>query len=106
MPKLRQMDLAWPIWRNPLGSGGKRVTMAWCFPEARSSAMIWRMKSSGLLAISFSEVMGRYSVLKSLSSSEKVIDTLQAGQHFFPAQSHEDIKHRGAGQLAGEHGPH
>jgi len=25
MPKLRQIDLAWPMWRKPFGSGGKRV---------------------------------------------------------------------------------
>src|SRR5262249_30866712 len=25
-PKFRQIDLAWPMWRYPLGSGGKRVT--------------------------------------------------------------------------------
>jgi hypothetical protein len=50
--------------------------------------------------------MGRYSVGKSLSSSEKVIDTTQAGQHLFPAQGHDDIKHRRPGQLTGEHGPH
>ena len=26
MPKLRAIDLAWPMWRWPLGSGGNRVT--------------------------------------------------------------------------------
>ena len=25
MPKFRQMDLAWPMWSQPLGSGGNRV---------------------------------------------------------------------------------
>src|SRR3546814_5394109 len=29
----------------PLGSGGKRVRMAECFPSARSWRTIWRMKS-------------------------------------------------------------
>src|ERR1019366_281321 len=47
-PKLRQMDLAWPMCRYPLGSGGKRV----CTRPAnllvfRSSRMISRMKFEG-----------------------------------------------------------
>src|SRR5688572_16113482 len=49
MPKLSEMDLAWPTWRKPLGSGGKRVT-TWppCVPRATSSATTARMKSRGL----------------------------------------------------------
>ena len=26
MPKLSEIDFAWPMWRWPLGSGGNRVT--------------------------------------------------------------------------------
>ena len=48
IPKFRQIDLAWPMCRYPFGSGGKRVaTRPPCFPAARSSATIVRMKSAG-----------------------------------------------------------
>jgi len=43
-PKLRTIDLAWPKWRYPFGSGGNRVTMPLCLPEARSASITWRMK--------------------------------------------------------------
>src|SRR6185295_9155590 len=43
-PKLRTIDLAWPKWRYPFGSGGKRVTIPLCLPEARSASTTWRMK--------------------------------------------------------------
>ena len=43
-PKLRQIALAWPKCRYPFGSGGKRVTISWYLPEARSASTIWRMK--------------------------------------------------------------
>src|SRR3990172_3486706 len=49
IPKLRQMDLAWPIWRCPFGSGGNRVTTRPPYlPALRSAATISRMKSEGL----------------------------------------------------------
>src|SRR5690606_33737533 len=44
-PKFRQIDLACPRWRYPFGSGGNRVTVPSCLPEARSSSMISRIKS-------------------------------------------------------------
>ena len=48
MPKLRQMDLACPIWRYPLGSGGKRVaTRPWNLLDLRCSSIISLMKSEG-----------------------------------------------------------
>src|SRR5437867_9335791 len=41
IPKLRQMDLAWPICRYPFGSGGKRVsTRPPCLPVVTSSETI------------------------------------------------------------------
>src|SRR5438477_6587918 len=44
-PKFKWMDLAWPIWRYPFGSGGKRV---WTRPPYllvfKSSRMISRIK--------------------------------------------------------------
>src|SRR5438094_10509333 len=47
MPKLRQIDLAWPMWRYPFGSGGKRVTTRPPhLPVRRSSSTIRRTKSS------------------------------------------------------------
>ena len=47
-PKLRQIDLAWPMCRYPFGSGGKRVaTRPPFFPTLMSSLTIVRMKSSG-----------------------------------------------------------
>src|SRR6266487_1719446 len=46
MPKLRQIDLAWPICRCPFGSGGNRVTTRPPFlPACRSAATISRIKS-------------------------------------------------------------
>src|SRR5208282_3557306 len=49
-PKLRQIDLAWPICRYPFGSGGNRV---WTRPPNllvfKSSRMISRMKFEGPL---------------------------------------------------------
>ncbi len=46
MPKLRQIDLAWPMWRYPFGSGGKRVTTRPpCLPVRLSSATMSRTKS-------------------------------------------------------------
>src|SRR5450756_85072 len=45
IPELRQIDFAWPMWRYPFGSGGKRVTTVWCRPSRRSAATISRMKS-------------------------------------------------------------
>jgi hypothetical protein len=46
MPKFEQIDLAWPMCRNPLGSGGNRVAGARPNrPVATSSATISRMKS-------------------------------------------------------------
>src|SRR3970282_2273802 len=46
-PKLRQIDLAWPMCRYPLGSGGKRVTTSVTRPSATSSPTTARMKSRG-----------------------------------------------------------
>src|SRR5690606_5446122 len=47
-PKFRQIDLAWPICRKPLGSGGKRVcTRPSCLPLCKSCSIIWRMKFDG-----------------------------------------------------------
>src|SRR5208283_3734576 len=44
-PKLMQMDLAWPMWRYPLGSGGKRVcTRPLYLFVFRSSRMMSRIK--------------------------------------------------------------
>mmetsp|Transcript_38318 Transcript_38318/g.109472 ORF Transcript_38318/g.109472 Transcript_38318/m.109472 type:complete len:276 (-) Transcript_38318:120-947(-) len=43
-PKLRQMLLAWPMCRKPLGSGGKRVTTSLCTPFSMSAATICLMK--------------------------------------------------------------
>src|SRR5678815_2281260 len=52
MPKLRQMDLAWPMWRYPFGSGGKRVaTRPACLPLALSALTISRMKSRRSLTV-------------------------------------------------------
>src|SRR5579872_2666695 len=45
MPKLRAIDLAWPICRYPFGSGGKRVTIAAYFLASRSVRTMSRMKS-------------------------------------------------------------
>src|SRR5438046_7745374 len=51
MPKLRQIDLTWPMWGKPFGSGGNRVAMGRPNrPVAASSATISRMKSCGLAA--------------------------------------------------------
>jgi hypothetical protein len=48
IPKLRQMDLACPIWRYPFGSGGNRVATRPSFLFAfKSSATISRIKSVG-----------------------------------------------------------
>src|ERR1022692_3981736 len=45
VPKFRQIDLAWPMCRYPLGSGGKRVcTCPANLPVRLSSSMIWWMK--------------------------------------------------------------
>src|SRR5438309_10595038 len=47
-PKVRQIDLAWPMCRYPFGSGGKRVqTLPPHFPALTSAATISRMKSEG-----------------------------------------------------------
>ena len=47
-PKLRQMDLAWPMCRYPLGSGGKRVcTRPLYLLVFRSSRMMSRTKLDG-----------------------------------------------------------
>src|SRR5277367_4834875 len=47
-PKSRQMALAWPMWRCPLGSGGKRVcTRPSYLLVLRSSRMMSRMKLDG-----------------------------------------------------------
>src|SRR3990172_8141528 len=63
-PKLRQMLLAWPMCRYPLGSGGKRVmTRPPNRLEARSSAISLRMKlgagSLGGMASLYPEAAGR-----------------------------------------------
>src|SRR5512147_2743940 len=48
IPKLRQTDLACPMWRYPLGSGGKRVaTRPPCLLVFKSVSMMARMKSVG-----------------------------------------------------------
>ena len=48
MPKLRQTDLACPIWRYPFGSGGKRVaTRPWNLSVLRCSSIISLIKSDG-----------------------------------------------------------
>src|SRR5271165_5502296 len=50
-PKLMQMDLAWPMWRYPLGSGGKRVcTRPLYLFVFRSSRMMSRMKFERVVA--------------------------------------------------------
>src|SRR5215218_1017204 len=45
IPKLSAIDLGWPMWRYPFGSGGKRVTTAETRPSRTSAATISRMKS-------------------------------------------------------------
>src|SRR5512135_2257456 len=48
MPKLRQTDLAWPMWMYPFGSGGNRVaTRPWNLFVLKCSSMISLMKSVG-----------------------------------------------------------
>src|SRR4030067_1455362 len=48
MPKLRQTDLACPMWRYPFGSGGNRVaTRPWNRLVLRCSSMISLIKSDG-----------------------------------------------------------
>src|SRR5436189_3989102 len=45
IPKLSAIDLGWPMWRYPFGSGGKRVTTSATLPSRTSAATISRMKS-------------------------------------------------------------
>src|SRR3954467_15156290 len=45
IPKLSAIDLGWPMWRYPFGSGGKRVTTSETLPSRTSAAPISRMKS-------------------------------------------------------------
>ena len=45
IPKLSAIDLGWPMWRYPFGSGGKRVTTSETLPSRTSAATISRMKS-------------------------------------------------------------
>ena len=45
IPKLSAIALAWPRWRYPFGSGGKRVTTSETLPSRTSAATISRMKS-------------------------------------------------------------
>src|ERR1700680_385456 len=56
IPKLSAIDLGWPMWRYPFGSGGKRVTTSETLPSRTSAAPISRVKSarsgrSGLVAV-------------------------------------------------------
>src|SRR3954447_24038722 len=51
IPKLRAIDLAWPMWRYPFGSGGKRVTTSFTRPARTSAATISRMKSLRSVAV-------------------------------------------------------
>src|SRR5581483_569720 len=54
IPKLSAIDLGWPMWRYPFGSGGKRVTTSETRPSRTSAATISRMKSlrSGVARLS------------------------------------------------------
>src|SRR5262249_53239437 len=45
IPKLSAIDLGWPMWRYPFGSGGKRVTTSDTLPSRTSPATMSRMKS-------------------------------------------------------------
>src|SRR5215211_2063586 len=45
IPKFSAIDLGWPMWRYPFGSGGKRVTTSETLPARTSPATISRMKS-------------------------------------------------------------
>src|ERR1051326_1646702 len=45
IPKLSAIDLGWPMWRYPFGSGGKRVTTSETLPSRTSAATTSRMKS-------------------------------------------------------------
>src|SRR3954465_9180146 len=58
-PKLRQIDLAWPMCRYPFGSGGKRVRICECFPAFTSSTTMSRMKSDGGAGSWICSFMGR-----------------------------------------------
>ena len=48
IPKFRHIDVAWPICKNPFGSGGNLVTIEACFPDLMSSLTISLMKSSDM----------------------------------------------------------
>src|ERR1017187_6087565 len=47
MPKFRQMLLAWPMCREPFGSGGKRVWMRGYLCSLTCAATMSRIKSDG-----------------------------------------------------------
>src|SRR4051794_17447998 len=75
-PKFRQMDFAWPMWRKPLGSGGKRVvTGRPKRPVATSSSTSSRMKllrgGVSLDTDSLVEACYKYSVSVLLDGAER-----------------------------------
>src|SRR3954471_19811858 len=60
MPKFSAIDLAWPMGRNPLGSGGNRVTTCRCLCESRSACTMSRMKSRPASAAASSAVIPNF----------------------------------------------
>jgi hypothetical protein len=60
IPKLRQIDLAWPIWRKPFGSGGNRVWLNEYLPALKSSATMSRIKSEGAVCSPVCVLMERW----------------------------------------------
>src|SRR5664279_672874 len=77
-PKLRQMDLAWPMCRYPLGSGGKRVcTRPLNLLVFRSSRTMSRTKFDGRSVASAG-------VVAAVSSSRADVDMIalpKEGRH-------------------------
>src|SRR5712691_10124382 len=80
IPKLSAIDLGWPMWRYPFGSGGKRVTTSETLPSRTSAATISRMKSlrSGVARLS------ALSALLLIVSKRLVEDVAMSG----PSQCH------------------
>jgi hypothetical protein len=56
IPKFKQIDLACPKCKYPLGSGGNLVIEESCFPEDKSALMISLMKSLWFLLLGFSDI--------------------------------------------------
>src|SRR5208337_2965098 len=99
-PKSMQMALAWPMWRYPLGSGGKRV---WTRPlyllVFRSSTILSRKKLEGrdsrAAPLPFSEDDGFMTLILSQRTRSRAGDgrdgsdssQSRIGQVRFPPQS-------------------